>query len=419
LQPVGLAAQLEPSPGDPRMDPSDSADVPFDLAGLTEVVPSVNGTYPTVPAPPPGSPRRADIDAKQEQVARVLDAMGCEAALLLMAAHVSWFTAGMNVRGLIAESERPAVYTNGRQRWLLCSNVDTQRLFDEELDQLGFQLKEWAWDGGRADMLMSVTAGRKVTADRPFPHVPPANDRLRPLVRVLSAFEQDQYRELGRLVAHAVEATARNVTRGQTEEEVAGQLGHRLLHRGAEAAALSVAADGRGATFRRAGFTAAAIQETCVLQATAHRGGLYATASRSVSFGPPPEEFRKGYERALRLAALYRAGSVPGETMAAARAGDRAVLAGTSHEFDGRLSQPGYGAGRFPAEELRRGGRDEPFAAGQALVWQPRVGPAAVVDTVLVGAGGPECVTPPAEWPHKRVLIADRTHLIPDVLVRG
>src|SRR5688500_5339914 len=170
------------------------------------------------------SARRADIDAKQEQGAAVLAEMNCEAALLLMPAHVAWFTAGMVARGLIADSERPGIFTNGRQRWLLCSNVDTQRLFDEELDQLGFQLKEWTWPGGRADLLFNVTTGRTVAADRPFPNVPMINDRLRPLLRALSDYEREQYRELGAWVAHAVEATARNLRRGDTEEETAGQL---------------------------------------------------------------------------------------------------------------------------------------------------------------------------------------------------
>jgi Xaa-Pro dipeptidase len=348
----------------------------------------------------------------------VLDALQCEAALLLMPAHVSWFTAGMNVRGLIADSERPAVYTNGRQRWLLCSNADTQRLFDEELDRLGFQLKEWAWEGGRADLLMSVTAGKKIAADRPFPGTLQIADRLRPLVRVLSPVEREDFRELGRLVAHAVEATARTTQAGATEEEIAGQVGHRLLHRGAEPAAISVTADDRGARFRRAGFTDTPVKRTCLIQATAHRGGLYATAGRAVCFGPPPDEFRVGYERALRLAAVFRAASRPGGTMRSAREAEPAILGGTPHEFDGRFAPPGFGTGRFPAEELRRAGQDEPFADGQPLVWQPRVGPAAVVDSVIVGHDGPECVTPPTDWPHKRVTISGMAFVIPDVLVR-
>lgn len=403
------------------MNPLDSGALRIDLDEEgAHAAPSANGVHPH-PVEPEGSvsARRADIDAKQELVAGVLEAMGCEAVLLLMPAHVAWFTSGMNVRGLIADSERPGIYTNGRQRWLLCSNIDTHRLFDEELDQLGFQLKEWTWEAGRAELLVNVTAGRKVTADRPFPNIPLVNDRLRPLLRVLTPYEQEAYRSLGRLVAHAVEATARNFAYEQTEEEIAGQLGHRIFHRGAEAVALSVTADGRGSKFRRAGFTSTQVRETCVIQATAQRAGLYATTSRAVSFGPPPEEFRKGYDRSVRLAALFRSHTQPGESIGTARASEKAVLGGTTHEFDGRFSQAGYGTGRFAAEELRRAGHDEKFAAGHAIVWQPRVGQAAAVDTVLVGPDAPECVTPPTDWPFKRVAVRGMVFDIPDILVRS
>src|SRR5262245_23611808 len=67
-----------------------------------------------LPEPPavaePDSPtarRRADIDAKQAVVGRVLEELGCEAAILFMPAHVAWFCGGVNVRGLIADTERP------------------------------------------------------------------------------------------------------------------------------------------------------------------------------------------------------------------------------------------------------------------------------------------------------------------------
>lgn len=362
--------------------------------------------------------RRADIDAKQDQIGKMLEAVGCEAALFLVPSHVAWFTGGMNVRGLIADSERPGVYTNGRQRWLLCSNVDTHRLFDEELDQLGFQLKEWAWDAGRAELLMNVVDGRKVASDRPFPGMPQVIDRLRPLLRVLSSFEQSAYRDLGKAVAHAVEATARTIGPGQSEEEIAGQLGHRLLHHGAEPVGLSITADGRGAKFRRAGFTTAVANRTCVIQATAQRDGLFVTAARAVSFGPPPPEFRAAHDLAVRLAAVYRSMSVPGESIGTAGDAAQPLLDGTNFEYDGRLSQPGYGSGRFPAEELRRAGLHEPFVPGQAVVWQPRVGAAVVTDTVVVTQTGPLLVTPLEEWPFKRVSIRGKPHDIADVLVR-
>src|SRR5437764_15380674 len=123
---------------------------------------------PETLAPEPAAPpepdklarRRADIDAKQDRVAKILDGLGCEGVIFLMPAHVAWFTGGMNVRGLIADNERPGVYTNGRQRWLLCSNIDTPRLFEEELDGLGFQLKEWQCATGPAVLLGELVAGK-------------------------------------------------------------------------------------------------------------------------------------------------------------------------------------------------------------------------------------------------------------------
>ncbi len=363
-------------------------------------------------------PRRTDIDAKQDQIARVLEAMDVEAALLLVPSHVSWFTSGMNVRGLLADSERPGIYTNGRQRWLLCSNVDTHRLFDEELDQLGFQLKEWSWETGRAELLMNVTTGRKVTSDRPFPNMPQISERLRPLLRVLSPFEQDAYRELGKIVAHAVEATARNFSFGQSEEELAGQVGHRLLHRGVEATAISITAENRGERFRRAGYTGSLVHHTCTIQATGQKDGLFATASRSVSLEAPPDDFRIAFEAAVKLAAVFRSTSRVGESMGTAKDSGALLVANTPFEFDWRLSQPGYGAGRFPAEELRRAAQYEPFSLGQAVVLQARTGPCSVVDTVLITDDGPEIITPANGWPFKRVSVLGQPFDIPDLLVR-
>jgi Xaa-Pro dipeptidase len=367
----------------------------------------------------PIAARRDDIDAKQAVLVPILEELGCEAILLFMSAHVSWFTSGLNLRGLYAESERPGVYTNGRQRWLLCSNIDTQRLFDEELDQLGFQIKEWTWEGGRADLLANVTAGRKIAADRPFPNLKMAIDVLRPRLREMTWYEQTAYREIGKAIAHAVEATARNFGHGQTEIEIAGQLGHRLLHHGIEPAATSITANDRGSKYRRAGTANIPATHTCVIQATGQKDGLYASCSRTVSFGPPAEEFRVAYDLAIKQCALYRALTLPGNTVGAIGEAARGILAHTPFEFDWRFSQPGYGTGRFPAEELRRGGQDEPLKPGQAIVWQPRVGSAAIVDTVIATSGESVIVTPSEDWPLKRLAIRSGPyHDIPDILIR-
>lgn len=383
---------------------------------------SVSEPLPIAPPPEadPFAARRADIDAKQDAVGRILSQMGCEAALLVMPAHVAWLTGGMNVRGLLADTERPGVFTTGKQRWLVCSNVDTQRLFDEELDGLGFLLKEWQWAGGRAALLGELMANKKVAVDRPYPGLPMLTERLRAELRRFTAYDRDRYSALGAHVAHALEATARAVERGETEQEVAGHLVHRMYRHGAEVVGVSVTADARARKFRRSGFTAAAVDGYCTIQLTAARDGLYATASRTISFGPLADDARREYDTAAKLAAVYWSMAVPGETVASAAEAGRWLLANSPYEYEWRQSQPGYGTGWFAAEELRRLGTDDPLVAHQPVVWQARVGAAAVVDTVLVDADAPRPVTPPdlAFWPYKRIKLKDKSFDVPDVLVR-
>jgi Xaa-Pro dipeptidase len=362
--------------------------------------------------------RRADIDAKQEVLAGILKEVGCEAAILLVPAHIAWFTGGMGLRGLYAEAERPGLWTNGRTRWLVCGNADTQRLFDEELDGLGFMLKEWSWGGGRAQLLGDLVAGKKVASDRPFPGMPQLVDRLRPALRTLLPTDREQYLGLGRIVSHALEATARAMNPGDSEQETAGQLAHRVYHHGAEVHCVSVAADDRGAKFRRSGFGEVRAERRCTLQLTAVRGGMYVTASRTVCFGPPADDFRAAFEAACKLAAVFRSATRPDGAVTAAVDSGYQLLKNTPVEHEWRLSTAGYGTGWFPADELRKSGNDEPFADQQPVVWQPRLKAAAVVDTVLATPAGADAVTVTDGWPFKRYTIGGRGYDIPDVLVR-
>jgi hypothetical protein len=191
-----------------------------------------------------------------------------------------------------------------------------------------------------------------------------------------------------------------------------------LYHHGVEAVAIGVTADDRGRKLRRAGFTSARIDSACVVQATGARDGLFVTTSRTVAFGAA-DEFRREHDSACRTSAVCRLLGVPGKTIGAASETARRITHGTPYEFEWRESQPGFGAGWFLAEELRRAGVDEPLVANQAVVWQTRIGAAAVVDTVLVAEGGPVAVTPPVEWPFKRIKLQDTAFDVPDVLVRA
>ncbi|MCS7014892.1 MAG: M24 family metallopeptidase [Gemmatales bacterium] len=362
--------------------------------------------------------RRADIDSKQEQITKLLAERGWEGLLLMEPANVAWFTSGATVRGLCPDWDQPAVLITPTQRWLLASNAESQRLFDEELDGLGFMLKEWQWDWRRDYMLRSLAQAKRLASDRPYLELPSVADWLAERRRCLTAYEQACSKQLAEVVVHAVEAACRNCQPRETEREVAGQVAHRLLRRGAWPLHISVSADGRSQRYRRQGFTAVPIERWCVVSATARKYGLHVSATRTVSFGPVEPRVKEAHANACKVQAALTAASWPdaivGEVFQAAR---RIYgLIGAEHEWH---SAPiGYVLGREPVEAVVYPDSSEAMQAGWTLLWSPSVGPAITGDTILVTPQGPVVLTSVEAWPIVLVRVSGMQIQLPGILER-
>lgn len=365
-----------------------------------------------------GSDRRTDVEAKQVRIANLLQEAGCEGLLLLDPENFAWASSGGTARGVLDVGELPALYFNADQRWVLASNVDSQRLFDEELDGLGFQLKEWPWNWGREQLLNDLCQGRSVACDRAFNSCKVVGPRLARMRRALTPYDQACYSALGLIVSHALEATCRTMHPGETEREIAGQLAHRLLHRGAYPLCIEVAADGRSRLYRQLGFTSSQIQSYAVLTVTARKYGLCATASRSVCFGAPEPMFRKEHDAACKVAATYVASTWPDAMPRQILATGRRVylVAGFEHEW--RLGPQGHVAGRAAVEMPLLPTTEELLQADWPLCWRAAVGAAVSCDTFLVTETGPGIVTPTEMWPLKRIRVQGAEFFRPDLLLR-
>jgi Xaa-Pro dipeptidase len=385
----------------------------------------------TLQAPPPtdgvgfsidiSSDRRADIEVKQGRVAALLRDLGRDGLLLLEPENVAWITAGATARGHLDPDTQPAAYCTADGRWLIASNVDSARLFDDEIDGLGFQLKEWPWHWGRGQFLAELCASRKIVCDRApgcdgdFTEAGPQLAKMR---RVLTVYEQACLLALGQAVAHALEAACRTLAPNDSEREVAGQMAHRMMHRGVLPVHVGVAADGRSRAYRRFGFTAAPIERYAVLVATGRKYGLHATASRTVCFGEPPDELRQEQAGVVRVSASYLASTwpdaVPREVLMAGRR--IYLLSGFEHEW--LLSPQGHVTGRRPVELPFDPQAADLLEPGWAVTWNVSAGAAVSCDTYLVTEKGPRAMTPPEVWPLKRIRIQGAECIRPDVLVR-
>lgn len=362
--------------------------------------------------------RRADIEAKQTLIATWLGEIGCDGLLVLAPENFAWLTAGGIARGVLDQAALPALYYSAEGRWLLCANVDTQRLFDEEIDGLGFQLKEWPWHWGRQQLLSDLCQGRSVACDQPVAGCKVHNEWLQRQRCTTTDYERACYRALGQVLTHALEATGRSLLPGETEREVAGQMAHRILHRGAAPLLISVAADGRSQYYRRSGFTSTVVTGSCVLSVAARKYGLVAQASRAVVFGNGGEQLRKDHDAACKVSATYIASSWPDAVPKQILVSGQRIFQLTGYEHEWLLAPQGHVTGRAAVERLLTPQTEELLQNHWAVTWSVSVGEALSCDTFLLTEDGPRAITSVESWPLKRIRIQGAEFVRPDVLVR-
>jgi Xaa-Pro aminopeptidase len=363
--------------------------------------------------------RAAEIAERHRAAVGVLESVQCEWLLLLDPANVAWFLASSPSRGVQDWTEYPAIFLKNGNRWIVSANCDTQRIFDEDIDGLGFQLKEWAWNRGRAQLLAELCSSKPVACDRSFSNCVNISDRFRRLRQGLSPFDQIRLRELGRILAHALEATARNIEPGEIEREIAGHLCHRLWRHGVEPLHIQVSADGRLKQYPRHGSSVLAVQRSCVLQATARRDGLHVTASRAMSFGPPGDTLRPDMDAACRVAAMQFASIKVGEKYQRVISAGSQILEPVGREHEWRRCPVGWLTGYSPIEQpLAPCDPNDAFEVGNAVVVAAVVGAASNSDTALVTPSGAELVTAATDWPLKRARLGEYSIDRPDILIR-
>ena len=238
--------------------------------------------------------RRDDVEEKHERIREFLDATGHDAVVLGLADSVAWFTSGGDLgQSLGSDQSSILLFINRTSRAVIADNVQSSRVFEEELAGLGFQLKERPWYDDPYQVVAELCHNKRVATDLGWngcSHVRRESDALRGLRRRLTVLERQRLRELGRTLSLAVEATCRNFDPGEREADVAGHLAHRLIREGVVPVDLRVASDDRLARFRQPTFKA--LPDPQASDDRRHR-----PAARPVCVGHPHGLVRTGRRR--------------------------------------------------------------------------------------------------------------------------
>ncbi len=366
--------------------------------------------------------RRADVEEKHRRVVALLDETDHDAVVLGRADSIAWFTSGGDLGfGLGSEVGSVLLYINRASRAVITDNVQSARVFEEELAGLGFQLKERPWFDEPGRVIDELGHNKRVVCDL-GPRTSPwsrQGDPLRALRTPLTPLERQRLRELGRTLTLAVEATCRNFDRGEKEADVAGNLAHRLVREGVVPVDLRVSGDDRLERHRQPVFKAAPIHSRATITVTGRRLGLCATVSRTVSFGPAADEFKSRHALAAMVDATCIYFSRAGEPVSEVFRRARRIYEKFQHPHEWTRDYLGFVTGYAPREVLLVPDSPLILGPGTALCWSPSVGSARSSDTIVIDArGGFELVTSAQNWPVIDVAVKGFTIPRPGVLER-
>lgn len=362
--------------------------------------------------------RYDDVERKQALINEWLRSRQYEGLVLQTPANFSWFTSGAPCPAFSAGEPTAALFITPESRVVVSNNVDSRALFEIQLAGLGFLMKERPWHEPRSVLLDDLCRGRRVACDAALQGAKDESTRIASLRFPLERVECQRLRFLGRALAHAVEATGRNLKPGLTEAEIAGEMSHRLVKRGIIPQRLQVAADGRLRHYRHWTFSDTPLRHWVVLSAIGSYQGLHASATRVVCFGQPSDELAQSFQQAVLLIATGMHFSQAGSILASVWEKVRRIYEKTGAPLEWQLCDQGTVMGYQVCETPLVPRSDYTLSPRTAVWWRPSAGPVQVGETILVGEQGYEWLTSADQWPLLQISV--RGHLIPlpDMLIR-
>ncbi len=306
--------------------------------------------------------------------------------------NFSWLTGGgRGFIGLASEMACGSLVVTQNKAVLVANNIECGRLAAEELPEqiLTYEAVPWTEDGTIPAVYSRLCPdgyqedgqlGAFFTQER----------------TCLCEEEKERFRALGRDVDECMMEAARGVAPGISEFEMAGRLSAAMWAKGMEPITMLIAADDRSKRVRHYVPTDARAQNGLICSICARRGGLVASATRTIAFN---SEFAKDYSRLLEVEATALNETVPGKTMGEVFRKICAAYEKIGMPDEWRRHHQGGLTGYLPREIRADENTAHVVRVGEAYAWNPSCEGAKCEDTVLVTADDIEVLTTGGGWP--------------------
>ncbi|MFC6955316.1 M24 family metallopeptidase [Halorubellus litoreus] len=311
----------------------------------------------------------------------------------------AWLTGGDNRVDHEAGIGVAAAGYDGEDVTVVAPNNETERLRDEELAE-DVTVVEYPWHERDLPAAVAAVASQPAVADVDVPGFGDVDASA--LRQPLSERDREQYADVGRRTAAAVEAVCTELQSTDTEGEVASALSVALSVRELTAPVVLVGGADRAAPYRHFTPTENQLGDYAIVSVTAYDDGLYASCTRTVAFDAP-DWLADRHEAAARvettaLAATRAVGRDDG-TAADVFEHVQAAYDAVGWPDEWREHHQGGAAGYAGREWIATPTSTEPVHLPQGYAWNPTVEGAKSEGTVLVDDDGFEPLTTGDDWP--------------------
>ncbi|MBD3883618.1 M24 family metallopeptidase [Phormidium tenue FACHB-886] len=332
--------------------------------------------------------RASEIAHKLALMRGVLSETGAAGIRLRGTDWFSWATAGAcHTVLLAAETGVAEVFVTAKGAWIITSEIEAQRLRDEEIADGGaYQISAHPWANAAAleAFVGEMTAGRKVISDRPSAAEDALPHSLFHHKQTLTLSELERYRQVGRLASEAMTEVLLNAQPTWTEYQLAGAGAAALWARGLHPALTLVAGERRLPLYRHPVPTDEEIGQHAMMVFCARGSGLYANLTRFVYFGSLSSKAADLHQQVRLVEAAVLNASKPGTPLT--------NLYGTFAQAYEQIGHPqalqehhqGGTTGYLSRETIATPGTTATLAANMAIAWNPSLAGAKIEDTFVI-----------------------------------
>jgi Xaa-Pro dipeptidase len=370
---------------------------------------------------------KAELEEKYSRLNKFLIENDLGGMLFTQVRNVNWITGGRVNTQIVLNKDIGAasllILRDGK-KYLICSASEAGRLMDEDMKDLGYELKLYNWYEAndvkdvRGEIIRQLSGGITIGSDTPYPGTKEVANDFKELRYSFTEPELVRYRWLGKECTEAVAEVCRMIRPGMNEFEIEAMTSAALRSRGILPTVLLIAVDERISRYRHALPEGAELKNYAMVNIVAEKWGMPVAITRFVHFGPLPKELKSKLEKTAIVNAKYEEATIPGRNVSAIFNSCKQWYEQAGYKGEWEKHHQGGAIGYDDREYVIYPGVDNIIRQNQPFAWNPTITGAKVENTVIAREKGIEVITVSEGWPMIIVELNGKNYPQPSILVR-